>query len=113
MTSRRTRRPRCRTAEKRSITFKKRTDFEHAIIPETRAAINEKTQGSAATYLRRGGMFNNDFITFAKEVMLSSLFVYLSVCLLATSERICMKFSGKVGNGGNERMIPLRTQAAR
>jgi len=38
------------------------------------------------------------------KVMFSSLFVCLSVCLLAalrkkTSARICMKFSGKVGNG--------------
>ena len=40
------------------------------------------------------------FVISAKEVMFSSLSVCLSVCLCAkTSERICMKFSGKVGNG--------------
>ena len=43
--------------------------------------------------------------TSAKEVMFSSLFVCLSVCLYVgnfakqTSERICMKFSVKTGNG--------------
>jgi len=41
-------------------------------------------------------------ITSAKEVMFSSLFVCLFVCLFVsnfakkTSQRICMKFSGKV-----------------
>jgi len=44
-------------------------------------------------------------ITSAKKDVQSSLFVCLSVCLFVgnfaqkTSKRICMKFSGKVGNG--------------
>jgi len=39
-------------------------------------------------------------VTSAKEVMFLSLFVCLSVSNCAkTSERICVKFSGKVGNG--------------
>jgi len=55
-------------------------------------------------------LFSQPFLTSAKEVMFSSLFVCLSgcfclfVCLLATLrkktyKRICMKFSGKVDNG--------------
>jgi len=42
------------------------------------------------------------FITAAKKVMFSSSFLCLSVSYFAltkTSERICMKFSEKVGNG--------------
>jgi len=38
-------------------------------------------------------------VTSTKEDVFSSLFVWLLSTLRKTSKRICMKFSGKVGNG--------------
>jgi len=50
-------------------------------------------------------------VTSAKDVMFSSLFFSFYVCLLATlrktSERICVKFLGKAGNGPMNKWLNL------
>jgi len=47
------------------------------------------------------------YITSAKEDMYSSLFVCQQLCL-TTSKQICMKFSGKVGNGPMNKWLNFR-----